>query len=63
MWCTSTSEAARRLLRGMAGLTGMYFVRPALVPEDRARNGMRPGQLTPASRGNAGCQDSRQKSS
>jgi hypothetical protein len=40
----------------MARDTGMYLVLPLVVPDDRAKYGMRPGQVTSSRRGKAGCQ-------
>jgi hypothetical protein len=37
MWWTRMSSAARLLLAFISWLTGMYFVRPVLVPEVSAK--------------------------
>ena len=50
------SKAARVLDRRIASLTGTYLEVPLVVPEDRAKYGMRPGQDTSCSTGKAGCQ-------
>jgi hypothetical protein len=53
-WCrcqASTSVAARLLPRIIGAVTGMYFVVPEVVPEESAKYGTRPGQVTSTSTG------------
>ncbi len=42
----SVVRAARRLDATISRDTGTYFVVPLVVPEERAKYGMRPGQVT-----------------
>ena len=43
----SVVRAARRLDASISRETGMYLVVPLVVPDDRAKYGIRPGQVTP----------------
>src|SRR6516162_3701324 len=56
-------RAARRLDASIAAETGMYFVEPVVVPDDRAKYGTGPGQVLSVRCGTDGRQYSAQNAS